>query len=152
MLKSHFLKMYSRPMAEIVKVVKCFSYTSLHSYTSLLQKPEPPPPPHPPTHPLSSLTVIRLPLHLKFSVTKNVLQGLNTENITRTPSACSCKTSEFCYNPAGHIITGDLSIVSNRKLRDILSKGLKYRERRCFFFFFFFFFLFCFFFGNRILN
>ena len=56
---------------------------------------------------------------------KNVLQGLNTENITRNPSACSCKASEFCYNPAGHVITGDLNIVRISKLRDILSKGPK---------------------------
>ena len=41
---------------------------------------------------------------------KNVLQGLNTENITRNPSACSCKASEFCYNPAGHIITGEAGL------------------------------------------
>ena len=63
---------------------------------------------------------------------KNVLQRLNTENITRNPSACSCKASEFCYNPAGHIITGDLNIVWISKLRDILSKGPKYREPRSF--------------------
>ena len=58
------------------------------------------------------------------------------ENITRNPSACSCKASEFCCNPAGHIITGDLhvhvNIVRISKLRDILSKGPKYREPRSF--------------------
>ena len=43
----------------------------------------------------------------------NVLQGQNTENITRNPSACSCKASEVCYNPAGHVITGDLTFRSN---------------------------------------
>ena len=59
---------------------------------------------------------------------KNVLQGLNTENITRNPSACCCKASEFCCNPAGHIITGDLNIVRISKFRDTLSKGPKYRE------------------------
>ena len=61
-----------------------------------------------------------------------MLQGLNTENITRNPSACSCKASEFCYNPAGHIITGYLNIVRINKLRDSLSKGPKYREPRSF--------------------
>ena len=60
------------------------------------------------------------------------MQELNTENITRNPSACSCKASEFCYNPAGHVITGDLNIVKISKLRDILSKGAKYREPRSF--------------------
>ena len=63
---------------------------------------------------------------------KNVLQGLNTENITRTPSACFCKALEFCHSPAGHIIVGDLNIVRNSKLRDILSKGPKYRKPRSF--------------------
>ena len=63
---------------------------------------------------------------------KNVLQGLNTENIIRNPSACSCKALGFCYNPAGHIITGDLNIVRISKLRDSLSKGHKYREPRSF--------------------
>ena len=61
-----------------------------------------------------------------------MLQRLNTENITRNTSACSCKASEFCYNPAGHIITGDLSKVRISKLREILTKGPKYRERRSF--------------------
>ena len=57
-----------------------------------------------------------------------MLQGLNTENITRNISACSCKA----YNPAGHVITCDLNIVRISKLRDILSKGPKYREPRSF--------------------
>ena len=81
---------------------------------------------------LSSPKVIHLPLHLKFSITKNVLQGLNTENITRNPSACSYKASDFCYNPAGYIIKGYLTIARINKLRDSLSKGPKYREPRCF--------------------
>ena len=32
------------------------------------------------------------------------------------------------YNPAGHVISGDLNIVYNYKLRQLLSKGPKYRE------------------------
>ena len=32
------------------------------------------------------------------------------------------------YAPCGHIVTGDLSIVRNKKLKDILRKGPKYRE------------------------
>ena len=57
-----------------------------------------------------------------------MLQGINTENITRNPSACSCKASEFRYNPAGHVITGDLNIIRISKFRDILSKGPKPRS------------------------
>ena len=36
--------------------------------------------------------------------------------------------SKYCYQPHGHIITGDLTIVENAKLRELVSKGLKYRE------------------------
>ena len=36
--------------------------------------------------------------------------------------------SQFLYAPCGHIVTGDLNIVRNVKLRDLLSKGPKYRE------------------------
>ena len=72
------------------------------------------------------------PIAPKIYNYRNVLQGLNTENITRNPSVCSCKGSEFYYNPAGHIITGDLNIVRISKPRDILSKGPKYRESRSF--------------------
>ena len=36
--------------------------------------------------------------------------------------------SKYCYQPHGHIITGDLKIIENAKLRDLISKGLKYRE------------------------
>ena len=41
---------------------------------------------------------------------------------------CSCSSSAYLYSSAGHIVTGDLSIVENLKLREILSKGPKYRE------------------------
>ena len=32
------------------------------------------------------------------------------------------------YQPYGHVITGDLSIIPNFKLRDLIAKGPKYRE------------------------
>ena len=64
------------------------------------------------------------PIAPKIFNYKNVLQGLNTENITRNPSACSCKASEFCYNPVGHVITGDLNIVRISKLREFFPKAL----------------------------
>ena len=41
---------------------------------------------------------------------------------------CSCCDSEFLYAPCGQIVTGDLSIVRNQKLKDVLRKGPKYRE------------------------
>ena len=42
---------------------------------------------------------------------------------------CDCTRSKFCNEPHGHIITGDLRIVKNRKLKKLLSKGPKYREQ-----------------------
>ena len=43
---------------------------------------------------------------------------------------CSCKTSPFCYSPHNHILTGDLSIIINPKLRalSLMQYGTKYRE------------------------
>ena len=32
------------------------------------------------------------------------------------------------YNPTGHVITGDLNIVTDLSLRNVLAKGPKYRE------------------------
>ena len=37
------------------------------------------------------------------------------------------QTSKFCYEPAGHIITGNLKIISDSRIRSIISKGPKYR-------------------------
>ena len=59
-----------------------------------------------------------------------MLQSLETKDIILSYSVCTCQSSEVCYEPAGHIITGDLNIVHNEKLRDVLSKGPKYRQSR----------------------
>ena len=45
---------------------------------------------------------------------------------------CSCSSSPYLYSPAGHVITGNLNIVDNLKLKDLLSKGPKYREAKSF--------------------
>ena len=62
-----------------------------------------------------------------FNHTK-VLQNLNINDLKSKPPDCTCSHSLFNYNPAGHVITGDLNIVKNDKLRQLLSKGPKYRE------------------------
>ena len=41
---------------------------------------------------------------------------------------CSCFSSQFLYQPAGHKVTGDLNIIDNTCLRDLILKGPKYRE------------------------
>ena len=42
---------------------------------------------------------------------------------------CECSTCKYCYEPAGHVITGDLSIIRNAKLRTLVAKGPSYREQ-----------------------
>ena len=46
---------------------------------------------------------------------------------TSSPDSSECKESKFCYQPAGHIITGNLKIISDSRIRSIISKGPKYR-------------------------
>ena len=41
---------------------------------------------------------------------------------------CDCMSSPFCYKPHGHIITGDMNIITNPKLRQLFQFGPKYRE------------------------
>ena len=33
-----------------------------------------------------------------------------------------------CYEPHGHVITGDLRVIENARLRELVAKGPKYRE------------------------
>ena len=44
-------------------------------------------------------------------------------------SGCSCNQSPFLYQPSRHVITGDLRIISNKKLRKLISKGPNFREQ-----------------------
>ena len=59
---------------------------------------------------------------------KASLQQLNFTSCSQNLSPCTCSTSEFLYASCGHIVADDLNIVRNRKLRDLLCKGPKYRE------------------------
>jgi len=44
------------------------------------------------------------------------------------PKSCSCDKSPFKDPIIGHVVTGDLSIVQNRKLRNLMCKGTNFRE------------------------
>ena len=44
-----------------------------------------------------------------------------------SPDSWDCKDSKFCYQPAGHIVTGNLKIVTDSRIRSVISKGHKYR-------------------------
>ena len=64
---------------------------------------------------------------------KKVLDDVNNTDLLETPPTCSCeKMSQFVHKPAKHIITGNLDIVNNDKLKQLLSRGPKYREPRSF--------------------
>ena len=70
------------------------------------------------------------PIAPKIFNHKRVLQDLNIDDFKAKPPDCSCNSSPFKYSPAGHVITGDLNIIDNKPLRDVLAKGPKYREPR----------------------
>ena len=50
---------------------------------------------------------------------------LHTE--TSSPDSREWKDSKFCYQQAGHIITGNLKIISDSRIRSIISRDHKYR-------------------------
>ena len=63
---------------------------------------------------------------------KSVLKEIDLDADKNAPT-CSCSNdSPFIHNPVGHIITGDLNIISNKLLQDVLLKGPKYREPKSF--------------------
>lgn len=48
---------------------------------------------------------------------------------TGLPS-CDCENSEFCDPNHGHILTGDLRIIGNQKLRKLVARGPNFREAK----------------------
>ena len=52
---------------------------------------------------------------------------LDDDVLVNTPSTCDCLNSQYCYNNAGHIITGGFKFVDNNLLRKLFKKGPKYR-------------------------
>ena len=58
------------------------------------------------------------------STLSNLVRNVHLSN----PQHCQCNTSKFCYEPHGHVITGDLMVIENVKLRELVAKGPKYRQ------------------------
>ena len=67
------------------------------------------------------------PIASKMFKYKQTVQAVDIK--TKPPSCNSINyhESKFVYSPSGHVITGDLDIVNNVKLRELISKGPKYR-------------------------
>ena len=63
---------------------------------------------------------------------KPFVHHLNIDEFLTDPTSIKCYCNKyghsFINNHYGHIITGDLNIVSNERLRQLISKGPKYRE------------------------
>ena len=58
----------------------------------------------------------------------STLANLDIMNYLSNPQHCQCNTSKFCNEPHGHVITGNLMVIENVKLRELVAKGPKYRE------------------------
>ena len=43
---------------------------------------------------------------------------------------CDCNNSSFTYAPSGHVFTGDLNIIPDEKLKQLIRRGPKYREQK----------------------
>ncbi len=56
-----------------------------------------------------------------------VLNKLSISSLCELEKVCKCKNSPYLYAPAGHIVSGDLNIIKCKELRDVFSKGAKYR-------------------------
>ena len=56
------------------------------------------------------------------------LSNLNVSECLSNPQMCQCKESKFCHEPHGHVITGDLRVIENVRLSELVAKGPKYRE------------------------
>ena len=53
---------------------------------------------------------------------KQSIKDLDFE-IGATNLSCDCHVSDFRYEPAGHVVTGNLGIIGSRKLRNYLAKA-----------------------------
>ena len=59
------------------------------------------------------------PVSSKIFNQKSVVKELDLDNGTKDKK-CSCSSSDFCYGPAGHVVTGDLRIIKDAKLRELV--------------------------------
>ena len=56
---------------------------------------------------------------------KHMLRDLNIADFKSKSPDCTCAISPFIYYPTSHVITGDLKIINNTSLQDVLAKGPK---------------------------
>ena len=56
------------------------------------------------------------------------LSNLKVSEYLSYPQTCQCKESKFCCETHGHVITGDLRVIANASMRELVARGPKYRE------------------------
>ena len=59
----------------------------------------------------------------------NFKKKYNEANINSETLKCNCASSRYTDPTHKHVITGELSIISNEKLRNVLMKSLNYRDQ-----------------------
>ena len=63
-----------------------------------------------------------------FNYSKKLRNISNIDELSiQLSETCDCVNSPFMYQPAGHIITGNLDIIGNDNIRNLLKKGTKFR-------------------------
>ena len=67
-------------------------------------------------------------LNYKISVSSLVFENVDGKPCIQDLPECNCTESTFCDPAHQHIVTGDLRIIENSKLRKLISKGPNYRE------------------------
>ena len=63
-----------------------------------------------------------------YKETVNSIRTDDLESYGTGITSCDCHESEFVDGHHGHVVTGDLRIIQNDKLRKLISKGPNYRE------------------------
>ena len=66
----------------------------------------------------------------KLSNFASELSDLNVSDYLSSPLTCQCKESKFCHKPYDHVVTGDVRVTENAKMRELVFKGPKYREQK----------------------
>ena len=77
--------------------------------------------------PIVSYTYTRT-IRGKIFNNRRAVEELDVENGTEGMQ-CSCSSSEYKYDLCGHVLTGDLSIIRDVKLRNLIRKGPVFREQ-----------------------
>ena len=67
---------------------------------------------------------------LNYTETVNSIDVSDNNTYGTGIHSCTCTDSPYCDPQHGHIITGNLQIIQNNKLRKLLTKGPNYREAK----------------------